>query len=330
MNILITGGTGFIGLLLADRLLQKGHKIRVLVRDEVKAYRLLSNKYEIHIGDITDKESLRGCCDGIDVVYQLVAKAGNELPSSKTLEQFRDVNVRGLDNICQEAIKARVKKFISVSSIAAMGIVRKGKINGDSPCEPYLPYQISKREGELLVLKLVKEKNFPAIIVRPAKVYGVGEREYSYLSIAKLCKKGFFPKVGCGKNLVSHCYISDLINGLECCLDKGYIGSIYTFTSKESIGFNDTAKLISQLLGKKIIFIPIPKWLMFIIASFIEKIFVAMGKKAPVTKRNVEATTIDRIYDLSKEKKELNFIPKISMQEGITRIIGYYKEQGLI
>lgn len=330
MNILITGGTGFIGLLLIDKLLGKGHKIRVLVRNEDKARRLLGNKCSIWVGDITNKISLNGCCDGIDVVYQLVAKTGNDLPSATTLESFRDVNVRGLNNICQEAIKAGVKRFISVSSIAAMGIVKNGKINGDSPCEPYLPYQISKREGELLVLKLVKERNFPAIIVRPAKVYGVGEREYSYLSIAKLCKKGFFPKVGTGKNLVSHCYITDLIDGLVSCLDRGKIGSIYIFASEKSIGLNDSAKMIAKLLGKKIILIPIPKWFMISVASIIEHICIAIGKKTPVTKRNVEAATTDRVYDLSKEKAELGFISKISMEEGITRVISYYQERGLI
>ena len=330
MNILITGGTGFIGLQLVDRFVKNGHKVKVLVRDKEKALRLLGNKCDVFIGDITDRNSLKGCCEGIDIVYQLVAKVGNELPSNEALEQFRKVNVEGLSNICQEAIEAKVKKFIFVSSIAAMGIVRNGIINENSPCEPYLPYQISKREGELLILKLVNNRNFPGIIVRPAKVYGKGEREYSYLSVAKLCKIGIFPKVGFGKNLVSHCYISDLIDGLEHCLYNGNIGSIYILASDKSIGLNESAKLIANLLGKNICFIPIPKFLMVFIANLIEKTCSLFGRKAPVTKRNVEAATTDRIYDLSTVKKELNFSPKVSMVDGITKVIAYYKEKGLL
>lgn len=330
MNILITGGSGFIGLMLADRFLRKGHRVRVLVRDVVKAQYLLDDRCEICKGDITNKDSLNGCCDGIDVVYQMIAKVGNDLPSAETLEKFRDVNVKGLDNICQEAIKAGVKRFISISSIAAMGIVRHGIINEESPCNPYLPYQVSKREGELLVLKLIEEQNFPAIIVRPAKVYGYGEREYSYLKVAQLCKKGFFPKVGWGKNLASHCYITDLIDGLECCLEKGNIGSTYIFASEGSIGFNESARLIARLMDKKIVFIPIPKWLMIMTASIIEKIFTYIGKTPPLTARNVEATTTNRVYDLTKIRTELRFIPKVTMEEGITKVMQYYKDLKLI
>lgn len=330
MNILITGGTGFIGLMLTSRFLQKGHRVRVLVRDVAKAQRLLSDRCEIFVGDITNKDSLNGCCDGIDVVYQMIAKVGNDLPSAEILEQFRDVNVKGLDNICQEAIKAGVKRFISISSIAAMGIVRHGIINEESPCTPYLPYQVSKREGELLVLKLFEEQNFPVMIVRPAKVYGYSEREYSYLKVAQLCKKGVFPKVGLGENLASHCYVTDLIDGLECCLEKGSIGSTYIFASEKSIGFNESAQLIAHLIGKKIVFIPIPKWVMVITAYIIEKIFASIGKISPLTARNVEATTINRVYDLTKIKTELKFVPKITMEEGITRVVQYYKDLKLI
>lgn len=330
MNILIAGGSGFIGLMLADRFLQKGHRVRVLVRDVAKAQLFLDDRCEIFGGDITNKDSLIGCCDEIDVVYQMIAKVGNDLPSASTLERFRDVNVGGLDNICQEAIKAGVKRFISISSIAAMGIVRCGIINEESPCEPYLPYQVSKREGELLVLKLIEEQNFPAMIVRPAKVYGYGEREYSYLKVAQLCKKGVFPKVGLGENLVSHCYITDLIDGLECCLENGNIGSTYIFASERSIGFNESARLIARLLGKNIIFIPIPKWVMVMTASIIEKMFTCIGKTSPLTARNVEATITDRIYDLTKIRTELRFVPKVTMEEGITKVIQYYKDLKII
>lgn len=330
MNILITGGTGFVGLSLINRLLKQGHKIRILVRNKEKANRLLGESCEIFIGDITNRDSIIGCCEGIDIVYQMVAKAGNDLPSEDTLNTFRKVNVEGLSNIAREAQKSGVKKFVSISSIAAMGIIHEDIISENSKCVPYLPYQVTKREGELILLKMFEEEGFPVIIVRPTKVYGVGEREDSYLKMAQLCKKGFFPKVGKGSNLTSNCYITDLIDALLLLLEKGILGETYIISTEKSIGFNESAKLIANLLHKQIYFIPIPKWFMVTLASLLEHFFIMCGKVPPVTKRNVLAITTNRVYDLSKSAKDLGFHSKVSMEEGITNVINYYKEKGLV
>lgn len=330
MKILITGATGFIGLKLVDELIKQGHSIVALCRDKVKAERLLPRGCSIFIGDITDKASLNGCCDGIDMVYQLVAQVGNDLPSEAAMEKFRTVNVDGLQNIVEEAKRAGVKRFVSVSSIAAMGIVETSPISGKSECSPYLPYQITKREGELLCLKEYEENSFPVIIVRPAKVYGVGEREYTFMQIVKTCKKGFFPKVGRKDAMVSHCYIDDLITNLVLLTNKGEIGQTYIFASESSIGFYESVRLIANELNLKVRFIPIPRWLMASMAYVIEILFNMLGKKPPVTRRNVIAATTDRIYDFSTNKKDLGFVSSVTMEEGIRRVIGYYKQEGLI
>ena len=153
MNILITGGTGFIGEHFVPELLKDNHSIRLLVRNIDKAKKLFGDKCEYFVADINDKEALKGCCDNIDVVYHMVAKVGNELPTEETLRQFREVNVEGTRNIVEEAKKANVKRFIFVSSIAAMGIVHEDVITEKSKCTPYLPYQISKYEAENMLIE---------------------------------------------------------------------------------------------------------------------------------------------------------------------------------
>jgi len=328
MNILITGGTGFIGRKLIPELLKQGNHISVLCRNKAKAEKILSKECRIILGDITEAESLKGCCDGIDMVYQLVGLSGNELPSEHQFARFRKVNVEGLRNIVMEAERAHVKRFIQVSSIAAMGIVKQMPINAESKCEPYLPYQVSKREGELLVLKEVKEKNFPAIIIRPAKVYGVGGED-SYQSIIKMCKKGIFPKVGLKDTQVSHCYVDDLITTLSLLTEKGKIGETYICATEKGIGFYESVELVAKLMGKKVKMIPIPRWLMASMAYCIEVVFGWMGKKAPVTRRNVIAATTDRIYDFTANKRDIGFVSSVTMEEGIRRCVEYNKAKGL-
>lgn len=328
MNILITGGSGFVGRKLIPILVNEGHSVSVLCRNKEKASKLLMPQCRIIVGDITDANSIKGCCDGIDMVYQLVGLSGNELPSNYQFERFRRVNVEGLRNIVDEAKRAGVKRFIQVSSIAAMGIVKQMPISGNSICDPYLPYQVSKREGELLVMKEVKENGFPAIIVRPAKVYGVGGED-SYQSIIKMCKTGFFPKVGIKDTMVSHCYIDDLITTLSLLTEKGKIGETYICATEKSIGFYESVRLVSKAMNKHVTLIPIPRFLMAAAAYCIERVFGFFGKKPPVTYRNVIAATTDRIYDFTANKRDIGFVSSVTMEEGIKRCVEYNKAKGL-
>lgn len=328
MKILITGATGFIGIRLIDALLAGGHEIFALCRNLEKAKAKLPDNCHIIIGDITDKKSLSGCCEGIDMVYQLVGLSGNELPSDYQFKRFRKVNVEGLRNIVEEAQRAKVKRFVQVSSIAAMGIVQKMPITGQSKCEPYLPYQVSKREGELLILEKVKNEKFPAIIIRPAKVYGIGGED-SYQSIIKMCKKGFFPKIGIRDTMVSHCYIDDLITTLTLLTEKGRIGEIYNCATEKPIGFYESVNLVAKLMNTNVLMIPIPRWAMASLAYLIERVFGWMDKKSPVTRRNVIAATTDRIYDFTANKRDIGFVSSVTMEEGIRRCVKYNKEKGL-
>lgn len=330
MNILVTGGTGYIGEYFIPELLKQGHNVRLLVRNLEKGTKLFGNQCEYFIGDVTDKNSLDGSCYGMDVVFHMVAKSGNELPNDESFAAFRTINVEGTRNMIKESQKSGIKKFIFVSSIAAMGIVKETPITEHSQCKPFLPYQVSKYEAERLLSQEYQENKFPFICVRPTKVYGIGEHEFSYLTLAKLCKKGIFPRVGKGKNYTSNIYISDFVQALVKLVDKGVIGSTYILSSEGSIAMSEVGKLISETIGKKPVVIPIPAFLMICLAAVEETIFIKIGKKPIVTKKNIEATLSNRIYDLSKAKKEIGYEPKVSLEEGIVKTVKWYMENQLI
>jgi nucleoside-diphosphate-sugar epimerase len=330
MNILVTGGTGFVGINFIPALISKGHSVRVLCRNRKKAISLFGNSCEIVVGDITDVMSLTGCCDDIDVVYHMVAKVGNELPNEHNFIAFRKVNVEGTQNIVNEAKKAGISKFIFISSIAAMGIVHEDTIDEKSKCNPYLPYQVTKLEGEMIILNEFQKTGFPGIVIRPTKIFGVGENEYSYLMLAKLCKIGFLPKIGSGKNYTSNLYITDLVQGLVQLVDRGCMGEVYIFTSNNSIGFCDSAEIVAKEMNRKIHFVKIPSWLMIQGARIIERAYLFLEKKAPVTEKNILATTTDRIYNISKAIDQLGFNPLTSMDEGIAKVVKYYKQENII
>lgn len=324
MKILVTGSTGFIGSYFIPMLLHQGHTVKLLVRNEEKARKLFGNTCDYHIGDITDRSSLKGCCDGIDIVFHLVAKSGNDLPTKENFEIFRKINVEGTENIIAEC--TNVKKFIYVSSTAAMGLVKENPISEKSKCNPELPYQVSKYEAENLIRKKCKD-NFPGIIVRPSKVYGVNETNYTYLTLAKLVKKGFFLKIGNGHNYTSNIYVHDFARFLVCLVDNGRIGETY---SDKSIDFIESGKIIADELGIQLRVVKISPYIMLMASSILERIFTILGRKPVVTRRNIQMTLQDRVYDVSKVKREVGFTPEVSMEEGIRKVIRWYKKKGIV
>lgn len=326
MNILVTGGTGFMGTYLIPRLLEEGHNVRLIVRNSSKARQLYHNTCELIEGDIQNADSLKGCCVGIDIVYHMAALMGHDSPSSEAFEKFRKVNVEGVKNIVREAQKCNVKKFIHISSTAAMGLQRETYIDEKKICNPYTPYQVTKREGELIVLDEVKKNNFPAIIVRPSMVYGPGFKG-DFLTIAKVCKTGFFPQIGSGKNLSPALYITDLCDALIRFIDKGEIGEIYLLSSKESYTLKETAEIIGKAINKSIKFIYIPKSMAIAGVSLLEYVCKLIGKKPVITKRNIQSVSKDRVINISKLMNTLEFEPQIPLKIGLPITIAYFEEQ---
>ena len=113
-------------------------------------------------------------------------------------------------------------------------------------------------------------------------------------------------------------------------MDNGKIGETYILTSAKSIGFTETGKVIARVLGKRIWIIPIPAKFMIFAASVEEKVFLKLGKRPIVTRKNIEATVTDRVYDIGKARKEIGYNPSMGMVHGIKRTVSWYKKEGLI
>ncbi|MCI2048195.1 MAG: NAD-dependent epimerase/dehydratase family protein [Lachnospiraceae bacterium] len=324
--VAVTGATGFMGKRLVQVLLDRGCEVRVFVRDRTRAVEAFGEKCEIVTGDTTDPDSLKGAFDGVDTVYHLAALMGHDLPGEAAFKKFRAVNVQGTKNVAAECRKAGVKHFIFISSTAAMGLIEDvAVVNEDTPCKPYTPYQVSKYECEQYLLQEFRTDGFPVIIVRPSMVYGPGYKG-DFLTMAKLCKKGFFPEIGKGQNLSPALYITDEIEGLALLLDKGEPGQIYLLSSEKSYSLHETGEIIGKALGKKIHFVPVSTGFMLFCAGAMEKICGLAGKHSPVTRRNIRSVVTDRVFSTEKIRA-LGFRQKVGLEEGLTNAVHYFVEQ---
>lgn len=324
-KILVTGATGFMGHLLVQELISQGNSVRILVRDKASAEQLFGDTCEIRVGDITKPETLSKICKNIDVVFHLAALMGHDSPSVQAFTRFRLVNVQGTKNMVYQCKLEKIKRFIYISSTAAMGLAKQPIINEQSECNPFTPYQVSKYESEQYLLQEWQKNSFPVIILRPSMVYGPGFKG-DFLTLAKLCKTGFFPTIGKGKNLSPALFISDLIKGLLLFIEKGKVGEIYLLSSEESYSLHEKASIIANCLNKKIIFIYTPKFIMILCSTVLEILFSCAKKHPPVTRRNINSIVTDRIIDIKKAKR-LGFNPVVSLKEGLTKTIHYFLEQ---
>ena len=110
MKVLVTGGTGFTGTALVKRLLKNGHKVVALdVKEGLNTSVLRKCGAHVVIGSVTDKELVKRCMDGIDIVHHLAA-AFREINVSKSF--YREVNIEGTRNVLQSAYEEKVKKFV--------------------------------------------------------------------------------------------------------------------------------------------------------------------------------------------------------------------------
>jgi nucleoside-diphosphate-sugar epimerase len=174
VNVLITGGTGFIGSRLGLRCLAGEHPVLILGQENTPAEssnrKLLEEKgARIRLVSVTQKELLPELLEGVDVVYHLAA-AQHEVNVPD--QRFRDVNVQGTANLLEASVIAGVKRFVHGSTIGVYGPGMEGRIDEKSPLQPDNIYGKTKLEGEYVVLSF--KDRLPVVILRIPKRTGRG------------------------------------------------------------------------------------------------------------------------------------------------------------
>lgn len=332
MNIFVTGGTGFIGNHLIPKLVKEGHEVTCLVRDKKKG-ELLSLNYGVHIvhGDITDFSSLEKINVGdVDVVIHMAAMGHVSAASEEAYRKFVEVNEGGTKNLIKIFLKdKKLRKFIHISSTAAMGFIGMPVLDEKSIPNPITPYQKSKYRSEILPMNAFTKTNFPSIVLRPCMVYGPGGFGEFY-KFCSLMKKGLFPKVGTGLNLTPMVYVEDVTSAIILAMDKGKAGEKYIVASENSIGMDDMHKIIMNEIGVRAPYIYIPSWMALSGAKIIEKTCGILKKEPIVSYQNIKSTITDRTFDITKIKNELGFRVEYSFEKGIKETINWYKKKSKI
>ena len=321
MKVLVTGANGFIGSYLVERHLKRGDDVIALVREGSELSNLRNCAVGLAKGDIRDKKSLLSVVQGVDFIYHAAA-----LKFALDAEDYYRINQVGTRNLLEAVTDANraLRGFVYISSLAAAGPSTEGRpVTEEDECRPITHYGRSKLLGEKEVLHF--QDRIPAVIVRPAAVYGPRDRDiYHYF---KWAKKGISARPGKTSQL-SLCYVLDLIEGILLAGEKGKKGHIYFIADEHVYSWDEVDNIVSSILGKKLFRLKIPHSLI----GPLGLVFDTWGKvtNRPALLNSEKLKEISQpswVCDVSKAKEELGFTAGHSLARGIHETITWYENE---
>ncbi len=331
MVVLVTGGTGFIGGHLVNKLVAAGHKVWVPVRKVSKIEFLPSHGVKIREVDLLDFGRVKKLMKGIDVVLHLASIRGRGWSFKD--EEVHRVNVDITENLLRASSPERVKHFIYVSSVSLYGHPNGGPIDEDYPIAPVTRYGRTKYESERLVGEFHRKKGLPTTIIRPVITYGPRDTWGMIPKMITLINSKRYLPVGGGENRVHLIYIDDLIKGLMLIITNQAVeGKTYILAGEEPININKLVKIISSALNRKVPHARIPIWFACI-TGYLMKIsyrLFSIDKEPLVTLDKIDVMCRDRFFNIKRGKEELGFTPRIGYEEGIKKTMDWLKVAKLI
>jgi dihydroflavonol-4-reductase len=287
MQVLITGGTGFIGSRLALAYLAKGDGVTVLGQENTAAEaanrRMLEARgARVALGSVTDRPQLFAALVGIDLVYHLAAV---QHEANVPDQHFWHVNVTGTKNTLDASVSAGVQRFVHGSTIGVYGSASAGYLDERSPLKPDNIYGQTKSEGENLV-RMYTDR-LPTVIIRISETYGPGDLRL--LKLFKAIQKKVFFMIGNGRNWHHPIYIDDLVGGLSLAATaEKAVGKTFILAGKEPISTHDMVCSIAKALGTSIPRVRAPMAMVLAGATTLERICRPLGIQPPLHRRRLD------------------------------------------
>ncbi len=326
-QILVTGGTGFIGSHVVRRLCAEGHSVRVLARPASSLQLLESLPVQIAIGDLTNVESLRHAVAGCDTVFHVAADY--RLWSADADELYRS-NVAGTENILAAAFEGGVSRFIYTSTVGTIKFSNNGTpANEDSFPDPkHLSghYKKSKFLAEQTALRYAREGH-PVVIVNPTAPVGEGDRKPTETGkiVLDFLKRNMPAYIDTGLNLVD---VRDVAEGHLAAMKDGRTGERYILGGR-NLTFKEILDTLSRITGLPAPSMRIPYGLAFCAAAadtFLANI-TQRPPRAPL--EGVKMARHKMWVTSAKAERELHYHPG-SIETALERAVRWYRDNGYV
>ena len=314
MNFLVTGGAGFIGSHVCERLLQSGHAVWAFdnlndfydpqfKRRSLRDLQSLAKPFEFVPGDITDRPALDALFNSVkfDQVIHLAARAGVR-PSLQEPALYQRVNVEGTVNVLEAARRSGVKKIILASSSSVYGVNSKVPFSESDPIFSAIsPYAASKLACEALGHVYHHVYRMDVAVLRFFTVYGPRQRpDLAIHKFARLISAGkpipvFGDPDASGRD---YTYVTDTVDGVLACTQKEFGYEIFNLGESQTVKLSRLIELLEKNLGKK-----------------------AIIDRQPLQPGDVPIT----YADISKARIRLGYNPRVKIEEGVSRFVEWFR-----
>ena len=304
MNILITGASGLLGNHLTRLFLSRGHKVRVLIERENADDGLESLPVEKLVCDIRDPDQVRGKADGMEAIIHAAADTSVWPYHS---EKVRDINVCGTAHMVTEALFSQVKRFIYVGSACAFGwgsLQFPGtETTGFKRFCYHIDYYETKLLAQQVVLRAVRDKGLPGIVVNPTFMIGPHDYKMNAARLVLSIMQGKFPGFPPGgRNFV---HAADVASGIYNAVESGEIGECYIL-GNENLSYREFFRMVSQVTGCRVPELPIPAILVKS-TGWVQSLLAALSGNPPQLGYNMARGTCHHaFYSPEKARKRLN------------------------
>jgi nucleoside-diphosphate-sugar epimerase len=296
--------------------------VRALVRDPIAGQPLAAAGIDLVVGDMRDERALESAVAGVDVVYNIAAIYRQAGVSEKN---YRAVNAGAVGHLIDAAARAGVARVVHCSTVGVHGDVEHPPANEDAPLKPGDIYQTTKLEGEQIAREAGQRLGIQVTIARPTGIYGPGDRRL--LKLFRGVARGTFPILGSGQIYYHLTYIDDLVEGFRLCgEDPRAANRSYILAGGEVTTLNDLVALIADVAGVKPPRWHLPVWPFWIAGAVCEVIAAPFGLEPPIYRRRVDFYTKSRAFDITRARVELGYNPRVSLRDGITRTLAWYRE----
>jgi dihydroflavonol-4-reductase len=323
---LVTGATGFVGSAVARALAARGHRVRALVRPTSDRRNLDGLDVEAVTGDLTDTASLAAAVQGCRYVFHVAADYRIWVPDAEAMLR---ANEGGTRNVMLAALGAGVERVVYCSSVAALGL------NADAtPADEDTPvseasvvgiYKKSKYRAEQAVLRLVRERGLPAVVVNPSAP--VGPRDIKPTPTGKMIADavtGRMPAyVDTGLNIV---HVDDVAAGHVLALERGRIGERYILGC-ENLSLAELLALVDQATGQPTRRARLPRELLWPLAVGCESWAKLAGGNPLVTRDHLRMAGKKMFFSSAKAMSELGYTPRPA-RLAVADAVAWFRAQG--
>ena len=338
-NILITGGSGFLGKRIVEEFLKADSHLKpdlIRVFDLNDYHGRYADQIEFIKGDIRNYDLLENACEGVDMVIHSAAIIDW---GTKSKEEVLAINAGGTENVITACKKLGVKHLVVTSSLDAV-FTGKPLVDIDEtqayPDTHATVYCESKKLTELAALQANNE-NLKVVILRPADIYGEAD-PYHIDSLIEMAKNGFYVRLGNGKSSCQHVYVGNMAYAhvlAAAALWNGnekVQGQIYFITDGKGANFFKFFDQVVSGAGYKIFpkNLWLPRGLAYSIGAISEGIAVLMR---PIKKYNpkfsrfaVTYTCTDYTFSAKKAEKDFGYKPKYSTQQALENTKAFYSK----